>query len=433
MPIRKALASTLLAAALVGAGAVLPAHAACGDGGEAIDTACVAREALAAAREAEQPMARMQLATEAARFLPADEAAAVLKQAQAEAEAQEDPGFRSMALMQVAGIMSERGMAEGPALGRALAAGIFENGADDPLLIQTLGRAGAAAEQIRRIASFLAQSGDVEGAEIAIGYQAQEADKVDSMFTVAEALAARGDPAADRILRQAMHRLGSLGDPARADAVKLTAVSALAKSGWVDEALALVDTMAEITPRIVAIGKITELLADEGDVARAREQYARIAGLSANDNALWPLAKAVARDGGMAEARNMMADMQYPMMRDQAIGDLAAIQAGQGDLNRALDIIADLPEGFQRNRALRLVLVALVESGKPDLAEDYAAGLPDPGLRTLVIGPAAAARARAGNPDQALATARAQPTPGARTRTLLAIAGALAEKEKPEQ
>ena len=200
------------------------------------------------------------------------------------------------------------------------------------MLIQVMGREGAAAEQIKRIARFQAMHGDVEGAEIAIGYQAHEADKVDTMFLVAETLAEQDNPAADRLLRQAMKRLGDVTDPARADKIKLTAAQALARAGWIDEALALAETTAEITPRITAIGFVVEVLAETGEIDRAREQYERIAGLSANDNALWALAKAVARAGNMKEARAMMRDMRVPLMRDQAIGDLAGIQAGQGDL-----------------------------------------------------------------------------------------------------
>jgi len=181
-----------------------------------------------------------------------------------------------------------------------------------------------------------------------------------------------------------------------------------------------------------AIGIVVERLAAAGEVERAREQFDRIAGLSANDKALNALAIGVARAGNMDEARNMLRDIQWQLGRDQAVGDLAGIQAGQGDLNGALDIIADLPEGFARNRGLRLVLTGLIESGRPDLAEDYAAGLADPGLRNLIIAPIAATRARAGEHARALETARAQPTPNTQARTLLAIAEALVAMEKAQ-
>ena len=420
MCLKSRLAAFVITATLLAAAS--PALAACG---ENIDAACVAREAVEAARAAAHPLSRIQLLSEAARHLPGDEAASLLAEARALADALEDPGFRAPAQLHIAGIMSDLGMAEGTALGRELAAGLFENGPDDRMLIQVLGREGAAAEQIKRIARFQAMFGDVEGAEIAIGYQRHEADKVDTMFSVAETLAARGDDAADRLLRQAMRRLAAIENPARADRVKLTAVRALARMGWIDEALALAETTAEITPRITAIGIVVERLAEAGEIERAREEYKRIAGLSANDSALWALAMAVARAGDMEAARAMMRDMLMPMMRNQAIGDLAGIQAGQGDLNGALDIIADLPEGFARNRGLRLVLQARVEAGRLEEAGDYAAGLPDPGLRNMVIAPIAAARALSGDLEQALATARAQPTAAAQATILLAIANAL--------
>ena len=425
MSLKRMIATAAIMTALTGAAAT-PTPAGCGADANAV---CVARETVAAAREVMHPLVRVRLLSEAARLLPADEAAPLLAEARAGAEAVEEPGSRSIALMQVAGVMSALGRAEGPALARQLATDIFEGGPNDEMLIQMWGREGAAAEQIKRIAEFQAQHGDVEGAGIAIGYQAREADKVDTMFAVAEALGLRGDAAADPILRLAMRRLAGIGDPDRADAIKLTAVGALTRAGWFDEALALAETTAEITPRIRAIGMVAERLAEAGEIARAREQYRRIAGLSAGDNALWALAKAVARAGGMAEARAMLRDIRWPMARDQAVGDLAALQAGRGDLDGALDIIADLPEGFTRNRALRLVLAALVESGRLEEAEDYAAGLADPGLRNLVITPIAAARARAGDIEQALATARAQPTPQTRAQTLLAVALALAQTE----
>ena len=425
MSVKGRLAAAAILAALLAAAS--PARAACG---EVVDAACVAREAVAATREAKHPQNRIQLLSEAAYYLPADEAAPLLAEARALADALENPGFRAPAQLHIAGIMSDLGMTEGTVLGREQAAGLFENGPDDPMLIQVLGREGAAAEQIKRIARFLAMYGDVEGAEIAIGYQRHEADKVDSMFFVAETLAAQGNPATDRILRQAMARLAHIDDPARADKIKLTAVQALARAGRIDEALALAETTAEIDTRVRAIGRVVEMLAEAGEIVRAREQYGRIAGLSANDNALWALAMAVARAGNMEEARAMMPDMLIPVMRDQAIGDLAGIQAGQGDLNGALDIIADLPEGFQRNRGLRLVLTALVESGRLEEASDYAAGLPDPGLRNLIIAPIAAARARAGDTQEALKTARAQPTPQTRAQTMLAVAAALAKADK---
>lgn len=426
MSLKSKLAAAAIAALLTAA-STLPARAACG---AAVDPACLAREALEAMREVEHPMMRVTTVINAAQYLPADEAAPLLTQARADAGAIPDAGPRSLALTEVAATMGDKGMAEGPAMVRALASGIFENGPDDEMLIQTMGRDFAAAEQIRRLVRLQAMFGDIEGAEITIGYQAHEADKVDSMFLASEMMAERGNPAADAMLRRAMKRLAGIADPARADTVKLSAVRVLAKAGWIDEALALAETTSEISPRVEAVGAVAVLLAEAGDIARAREQYERIAGLSANDTALWALAVAVARDGGMGEARAMMRYMKYPVMRDQAIGDLAAIQAGQGDLDGALDIIADLPEGFQRNRALRLVLLALVEAGGLELAEDYANGLADPGLRNSVIAPIAAARARAGKTGEALATARAQPTPDARARTLLAIAAALAESEK---
>jgi hypothetical protein len=427
MSVKGRLAAAAILAALLGAS---PARAACG---EVVDAACVAREAVEAARAAAHPQSRIRLLSEAAYYLPAEEAGPLLAEARVLADALEDPGFRAPAQLHIAGIMSELGMAEGTMLGRELAAGLFENGPDDRMLIQVLGREGAAAEQIKRIARFQAMFGDVVGAEIATGYQRHEADKVDTMFTVAETLATRGNAAADRILRQAMRRLADIDDPARADETKLTAVQALVRMGWVDEALALAETTAEIDTRVRAIGSVVEMLAEAGEIDRAREQFGRIAGLSANDNALWALAMAVARAGGMEEARAMMRDMLTPVMRDQAIGDLAGIQAGQGDLIGALDIFADLPEGFQRNRGLRLVLTALVESGRLEEAGDYAAGLADPGLRNMVIAPIAAARARAGDHTAALATARVQSTPAAQATILLAIAEALTETKKPGQ
>jgi aminopeptidase N len=405
MSVKGRLAAAAILAALLGAS---PARAACG---EVVDAACVAREAVEAARAAAHPQSRIRLLSEAAYYLPAEEAGPLLAEARVLADALEDPGFRAPAQLHIAGIMSELGMAEGTMLGRE----------------------GAAAEQIKRIARFQAMFGDVVGAEIAIGYQRHEADKVDTMFTVAETLATRGNAAADRILRQAMRRLADIDDPARADETKLTAVQALVRMGWVDEALALAETTAEIDTRVRAIGSVVEMLAEAGEIDRAREQFGRIAGLSANDNALWALAMAVARAGGMEEARAMMRDMLTPVMRDQAIGDLAGIQAGQGDLIGALDIFADLPEGFQRNRGLRLVLTALVESGRLEEAGDYAAGLADPGLRNMVIAPIAAARARAGDHTAALATARVQSTPAAQATILLAIAEALTETKKPGQ
>jgi len=425
MSLQRKFAAAAIAALLAGLSA-LPARAACG---AAVDAVCLAREVVEMAREVEYPMMRVTMVINAAQYLPADEAGPLLTQARADAEVIPDAGPRSLALTEIAATMSDKGMAEGPAMVRALAIGIFENGPDDEMLIQTKGRDFAAAEQIRRLVRLQAMFGDIDGVEITIGYQAHEADKVDSMFLAAEMMAQGGNPAADPMLRRAMKRLGGITDPARADAVKLSAVRVLAKAGWIDEALALTGTTSEINPRVEAVGTIAVILAEAGDIARAREQYERIAGLSANDTALWALAVAVARDGGLAEARAMMGYMKYPVMRDQAIGDLAAIQAGQGDLDGALDIIADLPEGFQRNRALRLVLLALVEAGSLELAEDYANGLADPGLRNSVIAPIAAARARAGKTVEALATARAQPTPDARGRTLLAIAAAL---EKPK-
>ncbi|MCK5273447.1 MAG: hypothetical protein KAR37_02270, partial [Alphaproteobacteria bacterium] len=326
MSVKGRLATAAILGALTCAGAP-SAHAACGGN---IDAACVAREAVEAARTAAHPLSRIQLLSEAARHLPGDEAASLLAEARALADALEDPGFRAPAQLHIAGIMSDLGMAEGMALGRELATGLFENG--PRMLIQVLGREGAAAEQIKRIAQFQAMFGDVEGAEIAIAYQRHEADKVDTMFSVAQALAARGDDAADRLLRQAMRRLAAIENPARGDRVKLTAVRALARMGWIDEAQALAQTTAEITPRITAIGIVVERLAEAGEIERAREEYKRIAGLSANDGAVWALAMAVARVGGMDEARKMLRNMLMPMMRNQAIGDLAGIQAGQGDL-----------------------------------------------------------------------------------------------------
>jgi hypothetical protein len=424
------LKNTILTVAILAAltaAAPLPARATCG---EVVDAVCVAREAVEAARKAEHPQSRIQFLGEAARYLPADEAAPLLAEARAFADALEDPAFRAPAQLHIAGIMNDLGMAEGTALGRTLAAGLFENGPDDPMLIQMMGREGATTEQIKRIAQFQAWHGDVEGAEIAIGYQRHEADKVDTLFIVAEVLATRGDPAADRLLRQAMRRLAGIEDPARADQVKLTGIRALTRAGWIDEALALTETAATIDTRIWAISIVVERLAEAGEIERAREQYERIAGLSAGDNALWALAMAVARAGRMDEARAMLRDMTMPMMRDQAISDLAGIQAGQGDLNGALDIIADLPGGFPRNRALRQVLAALVEAGRLEEAADYAAGLADPGMINMVIAPIATAQARAGNHAAALATARAQPTPAAQATILLAVAEALAKADK---
>jgi hypothetical protein len=335
--------------------------------------------------------------------------------------------------MEVAGAMSVLGMPEGSALARGLAVDILENGPNDEMMIQILGEEGAAAEQIRRIARFQARIGDVEGAEIAAAYQGTEIDKVDTLFTVAETLAERDRTSADRVLRQAMRRLARLRDRSRVDEVKVTAVHALARMGWYDEALALTETTQEIMPRIEAIGIVVAELAEAGELARARKQYERIAGLSGDDSALYALIMATARAGETERARAMLGDMRAPVMRDQAIGDLAALRAADGDLNSAMDIIADLPEGFQRDRGLRLVLTALAENGRLDLAEDYAAGLPNPGLRNMVIAPIAAARARAGQIDAALATARAQPTPDTRARTLLAVAQALPKAAEAEK
>jgi len=425
--ISRTAAGTLAASLALWAG---PALAKCDAAARSVDAACIAREVAEIGREAKNPMIQVRFYTAAARLLPVAEAAALLGEARKAADAIPEPGSRTMALMEVAGTMSDRGMPEGQALGRALATRIFEEGADDSMMIQVLGKQAAAAQQIKQIARFQAMNGDLEGAQIAIGYQPREADKVDSMFAVAATLADRGDhTAADGMLRQAMRRLAGIADPKAADHVKQGAVDALARAGWTNEAVALAQTTASITARVEAIGIIVQRLAEAGDVTGARRQYERIAGLSANDSALWALAKAVAEAGDMKKARAMLHDMMIPMMRDQATADLAAIQAGQGDLNGALDIVADLPQGFQRNRGLREVLMALVENGRLREAEDYAAGLPDQGMRNLVLAPVAAARVRAGDVAQALATARAQTTPDARARILLAVAGALAERE----
>jgi tetratricopeptide (TPR) repeat protein len=426
MSLRKWIAaSTLAAACVVAAG---PALAECDASTGPVGAACIAREVAEIGREAKNPMMQVRFYAAAARLLPMAEAAPLLGEARKAAGAIPEAGNRTMALMEIAGTMSDRGMPEGQALGRALATRIFEEGANDSMMIQVLGKEAAAAEQIKQIARFQAMNGDLEGAQIAIGYQPREADKVDSMFAVAATLSDRGDhKAADSMLRQAMRRLAGVANPKDADHVKLGAVDALARAGWTDEALALAQTTATITARVEAIGIVVQRLAEAGNVAGARKQYERIAGLSANDSALWALAKAVAEAGDMKKARAMLHDMQIPLMRDQAIADLAAVQAGQGDLNGALDIVADLPQGFERDRGLREVLMALVDNGRLREAEDYAAGLPDQGLRNMVLAPIAAARARAGDVAQALATARAQPTPDARASILLAVAGALAE------
>lgn len=419
---------TVIAAGLL---AVWPLSAAQANCEQPVDAECVVGEAVDTARTIENPLARLPLLCEAARQLPSKQATGLLGEARAIAEAVEDPGMRGMALMEVARAMGALGMPEGPALVRGLAVEILENGPNDEMLIQFLGEEGAAAEQIRRIARFQAEIGDAEGAEIAAAYQRTETDKVDTLFTVAETLAQRDPASADRLLRQAMRRLAGLRDPSRADHVKLTAIQALARMGWYEEALAMTETTHEITARIDGLGVMVVELADAGDVEGAQEQYERIAGLSGNDRALYALIMATARAGEMERARDMLGEMEVPVMRDQAIADLAAMRAAGGDLNEAMDIVADLPEGFQRDRGLRLVLTALVENGRLDLAEDYAAGLPNPGLRNLVIAPIVAARARAGDIDSALETARAASTPDVRAAMLLTIAKALAETQRP--
>ena len=120
MSFKSRLATGAILAALLGASPVL---AACG---EVIDAACVAREAVAATREAEHPQSRIQLLSEAAYYLPADEAGQLLAEAQALADSLENPGLRAPAQLHIAGIMSDLGMTEGTMLGREQAAGLFE-------------------------------------------------------------------------------------------------------------------------------------------------------------------------------------------------------------------------------------------------------------------------------------------------------------------
>jgi hypothetical protein len=238
-------------------------------------------------------------------------------------------------------------------------------------------------------------------------------------------------------------------DPYLLDEALTQAAEALAKAGWMDQALRIIQAIEDYESNVVAVSKVTRTLADAGHVDKALEVVRRIEYPPERVRVLGMLAKMLAGAGlweaaqlelhkaladaltGREEASDGWSDW-FREESDSMLGEVARASAQAGRVEEALQTSQAIMDDWERAATRRDVAWALAESGYTDEAIRIALSLAEAGDRAFALARGAEALASAGHHNEARGFARSAVSAAAtmrdtarRTQTLIHAAGAL--------